>query len=85
MNSHVLEELEVIAKKAGAVVDCPICGNYDISAFDDDANRQAYAMATNAQKSGVFRSATREEILAEMKSLIDDANHECPDCDRSFS
>lgn len=81
MNSEVRETCEGIAIRAGAIVPCPECGNYDVSAGDADAERAAYAMATNAWKEGEIR-CEREELLGVMKSVLADANHDCPDCDR---
>jgi hypothetical protein len=53
-----------------------------IIADDDDAESQAYAMATNAWKRGDFRSASLEEVRAAKKSVLRDANFKCPSCDR---
>jgi hypothetical protein len=42
----------------------------------------AYAMATNQWKDEVrgFRGMSREEVMSVIKSVIDDANDECPGC-----
>jgi hypothetical protein len=82
MNAHIQDELNEIAKKSEAIISCPICRNYMIIADDDDAESQAYAMATNAWKRGDFRSASLEEVRAAMKSVLRDANFKCPSCDR---
>ena len=82
MNAHMREKLGEIARKARAIVVCPDCSTDDICAFDDGANSHAYALATTAWKADEFRSASREEVMAELKNVIDDANHECPNCTR---
>lgn len=80
MNAHVYEILVEIAERSGATVPCETCGNYQIIADDEDAESQAYAMATNAWKDGEFRTAELEEIRAAMKSVLRDANRRCPSC-----
>lgn len=80
MNAHVRIELEEIAFSAGAVVPCSVCGNYHVYAEDDAADSRAYAMATNAWRSGQFRSTTRPEVMAAMKAVLDNANGACPSC-----
>lgn len=81
-NSDTRETAEECAKAAGAIVSCPECGCYDIGADDEDANKMAYAMATNQWKDEVrgFRGMSREEVMSVIKSVIDDANDECPGC-----
>lgn len=82
MNSDTDEELLQIAKQAGAITECPHCGNYDVRAYDDEAERRAYAMLTNTLKSGAyvrgFRGEDRATLLGAMKSTIEDANEKCP-------
>jgi len=84
MNSDTQETATQIAKDAGAIIPCPTCLANDIYAGNDDAERKAYAMATNAWKAGErgFRGMTREEVMQAIKSAIVDANHKCPSCDR---
>jgi hypothetical protein len=82
MNSESRDALEAIAKRAGAIIDCPNdCGN-EISAGDSDADSQAYAAATVAWKRGLFGSSDRDEVMAEMKGVLQDANIDCPQCER---
>ena len=50
MNSETRMTIEKMAKTAGAIVSCPTCFGYDVRAADDDADRMAYAQATNAWK-----------------------------------
>lgn len=80
MNAHVQIALEEIAQQAQAVVKCEICRNNYVIADDEDAESRAYAMATNAWKSGEFRSAPLDEIRGAMKAVLRDANHRCPSC-----
>jgi hypothetical protein len=80
MNSDTRPSLEEFAKQSGAIIPCPTCSSYDISAGDYDAERMAYGMATNAWKSGQFRMDSREEIMSLMKSVLGGANHRCPSC-----
>jgi hypothetical protein len=75
-------QLEEIARHAGAIIPCEICRNYYLIADDQDAESQAYAMATNAWKRGEFRRAPLEEVRHVMKGVLDNANHRCPSCDR---
>jgi hypothetical protein len=62
-------------------VKCSGCGEYDISAGDDAAERNAYARATNAWKAGErgFRGMSREEVMETVKSAFQDAG-EYPRC-----
>jgi hypothetical protein len=82
MNSDTRETAEAVAQEAGAIISCPVCGCYDISAGDEDANKQAYAIGENRRKSGDrgFRGLSHKEAMAVIKSVLDDANYECPGC-----
>jgi len=80
MNSESREQCETYAKQSGAIVRCPRCRSYDIKAGDEDADRKAYATATNAWKAGKFGLSDLNEVSALMKSVLTDANHECPSC-----
>jgi len=80
MNAHLHEELLDIAKRAGAIVRCGEGHSEFYRAFDGPADRQAYAMANAAFGRGEFPRSNQAEIVAEMKVVLDDANHECPDC-----
>ena len=82
MNAHVQIALEEIAKEAGAIIPCEICGNYDVIAFDDDAEAKAYGIATNEWKQGAFRTTSLEEVRSLMKAVLRNANHRCPSCER---
>lgn len=82
MNSDTQETAEECAKDAGAIIKCPSCLGYDISAFDPEAESRAYAIATEAWKSGTrgFRNMAREEVMGVVKSALQDANISCPSC-----
>lgn len=84
MNSETQMLAEECAIEAGAIIKCDICHSNYIRAFDDDAERQAYARATNEWKSGSrgFRGMEREEVMEAVKSALEDANLECPSCSR---
>jgi len=84
MNSDTMELASQIIKDAGVVLPCPACMSNDVYAGDEEAERKAYAMATNALKEGErgFRGMTLEEVRGIIKSAITSANEKCPSCDR---
>ena len=65
MNHDTLETTEEILKKCGVAVLCPVDGSNYIAAQDAGAGKMAYAMATNALKSGErgFRGMSRENVI----------------------
>lgn len=69
-------------RQAGAIVDCSSWSNYEISAEDENAERQAYAIATNAWKDQErgFQGMTREEVIAAVKAELAGALTICPSC-----
>jgi hypothetical protein len=70
--------LEALAK-ANAIEACPRHSDAVIRVFDDDAERHAYAIATNALK----RDGTlwqREDLMAEIKRILDEADDQCNQC-----
>ena len=82
MNSESYDALQAMAKRAGAIIDCPNdCGN-EISAGDGEAEKGSYAAATVAWKDGLFGSSDREEVMGAMKGVLQDANIDCPQCDQ---
>jgi hypothetical protein len=79
-----LEELEGIARdvlfKASAI---ELCDLHDIiiRLHDDDAERHAYALATNMLKKDGTISYMREDVMdAIMLELGQAADGECPEC-----
>jgi len=44
MNSETRGICEDYAKEAGAIIPCPVCGNYELSAGDTEAETRAFAM-----------------------------------------
>jgi hypothetical protein len=80
MNSDTMLAIEECAKEAGALISCPICVQL-ISANDEDAERTAYALATNAWKDGPrgFRGMARIEVMDLMKQVLQRST----DCDCS--
>ncbi len=81
MNSAAQEAAERCARDAGALVSCPGCHEYLVSAKDEKANRQTYALAVDAWLTGQrgFSSMTREEVMGVVKSVLEDAD-DCPRC-----
>lgn len=79
MNSDTMETAVQCCKDAGAIGKCSSCGEYDVSAGDDAAERNAYARATSAWKAGGFRGMSREAVMNVVKSALQDAG-ECPRC-----
>ena len=80
MNSESRGLCEELAKRSGAVLPCPNCGNYDLSADDDEAEGMAYGAATNAWKRLDFGNVDRQEVLTLMKSVLRGTNTSCPSC-----
>ena len=79
MNGDTMIIAEEYAKEAGALINCPVCNEHLVSANDDDADRLAYAKATNAWKHGVrgFHGMEREEVMHLMKRVLQCSNN-CP-------
>ena len=84
MNSDTDILIEEIIIKSGAVTKCSRCGNFLLDAYDDDAEKVAYGMATNAWKDGQrgFRGMEREEVVAKMEQALKRTRSKCPSCDR---
>jgi hypothetical protein len=80
MNAHIGEAIREIAKDAGAIVPCEVCGGCYVRNEDPDADAMAYAMATNAWKEGRLRGLTRAEAVSAMASCLQSANDRCPSC-----
>lgn len=73
--------LTPLAIRAGAISECSMhlgCYFYE---GGDDADRRAYAMATNAWKDGEFGSASREQVLNAMKHVIEECPSGCVACE----
>lgn len=83
MNSDTVETATQIAREAGAIETCKICGSSDIYMYNEDSDKIAYGSATNSWKEGVrgFRGMDREEVMSLIKSVLDDASSSCPSCD----
>ena len=86
MNNHVHETALEILRKAGVAIPCPRCRCNEIRVWDDDAEINAYALASDAWKEEDqgFRTMTREEVMECMKYAILDVNNRCPICDRQW-
>ena len=84
MNSDTEILVSDILTKSGALAQCEACGNYMLLAEDDDAEKMAYGMATNALKDGErgFRGMDRDEVMALIKRALNNAPTRCPSCNR---
>jgi len=85
MNSDTEILVSEILVKSGALSKCGTCSNHMILAYDDDAERMAYGMATNAMKNGErgFRGMEREEVIGLIKQALIHAPSSCPSCNRT--
>ena len=85
MNSDTRETATDLAKQAGAIIQCPICFEYEVSAGDEAAHKKAYALATNAWKSEVrgFRGMDRQQVVDLMQTTLDGAA-DCPRCSHAM-
>lgn len=83
MNSDTEILVSEILEKSGAVSKCSSCHSYMILAYDEDAEKMAYGMATNAWKDGErgFRGMEREEVVALIKQALIQALSKCPSCE----
>ncbi len=83
MNSDTQNTIQEILEETGAIVACSICCSNYIHAYDHNAEKMAYAQATNARKDGDrgFRSMSREEVVSYVKMALDSASNKCPSCD----
>jgi len=82
MDPDALQAATQHAKEARAIIRCPTCGQYDLYAKDEDADRLAYANVAEAW-AGIgrgFRGMTRTEVLDCMKSVLQATPTECPWC-----
>jgi hypothetical protein len=77
------DDLEAAARyalgTANAIEVGPIHSDATIRCFDDDAERHAYAIATNIIKSD-GTMWMREDLMAEIKRQLDEAGDECSQC-----
>lgn len=80
-NDHITTENDfaAIAIEAKAIETCPVHPDVTIDQGDPEANRRAYAIATNRWKKGDLLG-TREEIMAGIKDAIESSADECPAC-----
>jgi len=81
---HYAQELEeaatLYALKAHAIAACQWHDDVLVNQGDPDADRRAYAIATNACKSGEF-TGDREDLMAAIKDAIDMSADECGRCE----
>lgn len=72
---------QAIAVQAGAIKECENHPGTFLTLDDTDAEKKAYAMATNKIKNGEI-SCKREELMDAIKSAITDAGDECYSCEK---
>jgi hypothetical protein len=75
-----------IALQAKALKECSFPGHSDwvLDQGDDEANRLAFAIATNRWENGEI-DGDREEFLDAIKHAIKGAPYDCPRCDRMMA
>jgi ribosomal protein L37AE/L43A len=79
VNIHIAES---IARQAGAIARCDACQRHFVIAYDKRAEAQAYAMAMKAWQEGSPQNGSLEDVRRRVKSVLDNAYHRCPSCDR---
>lgn len=82
-NDHMPDagEFAAIAIEAGAISPCPLHDDIMLDQCDDEANRRAYAIATNRWKADELFGA-RENIMEGIKAAISDSAFDCPRCEK---
>ena len=80
MDEYVNDDALGIAIEAGAVKVCRFHNEVTINQGDEEANRRAYAIATNKIKRGEM-DYERKDLLDAVKDAIDMSADECPVCE----
>jgi hypothetical protein len=73
--------LPEIARDAGAISLCNLCGRHEICVRDGHARNRAFALASRAWREGLFPGVSREAINEAIDDIIAAARPRCPDCD----
>ncbi len=73
--------LPEIARDAGAISLCNLCGRHEIRMRDGDARNRAFTLASRAWREGLFPGVSREAINDAIDDIIAAASPRCPDCD----
>lgn len=80
---HYAQDLEeaatTFALRAKAIAPCQWHDDVLVNQGDEDANRRAYAIATNACKSGDF-TGDRADLMDAIKDAIDMSADDCGRC-----
>jgi hypothetical protein len=81
--NNCADDLEASARyalgTAKAIEVCPLHSDATIRLFDEDAERHAYAIATTIIKSD-GTMWMREDLMAEIKRQLDEADDGCNQC-----
>ena len=75
------EVAEQIAVAAGAIAICPDCETDYVSKGDDDANKRAFAIASNRLKAGKIKADTKA-LMDAIQSVVENTPEDCPECIR---
>ena len=81
--AHELEDMAAAcALRAKAVEPCPWHEDILVNQGDPDASSHAYALATNAFKSGEF-TGDRQDLMDAVKDTIDQSADVCGRCENN--
>lgn len=82
-NDHMMTEddLAGICIEAGALKVCPAHPHVVVNQGDPEAERRAYAIATNRWKAGGLIE-DRPDVMEGIKHALEMAADECPECER---
>lgn len=75
--------LDEMLNDVGVASSCSACHRERIRAYDENAERMAYARATNLWKEGRFRGMSRQELIRLVKDALEDLPDKCPVCSSS--
>lgn len=72
--------LDELLQEVGMAAPCSLCHRERIRTYDGNAQRMAYARATNLWKAGRFRGMSRDEVIRLVKDELEDLPNKCPIC-----
>lgn len=76
------ESATMFALKAKAILPCQWHEDVLVNQGDEDANRRAYAIATNACKAGEF-TGDRSDLMDAIKDAIEMSADDCGRCENN--